>query len=392
MNCHDLDSEGDTSETTTDPLASISQAILAELTHLDLGSRLVKKRRIVSGGAYGDISRGHCLIGEGMVNVAVKCLRFYLKKDIRTLFEKEIYVWLKLRHENILSLLGVFNLVFGIANGLAYLHRNGVVHSDIKADNVLVSTSGDALICDFGCSLMMAASRSLANLSSGVRGTTRYLACELVAPLPLGHTEKTDVWAFGMTVYEPAFRRRPFAKLSDFQVLTALLEHATPSFPTPLPNDFHNEEIRVLQTICTACWRRSPQHRPDMSWILDKISDSPVFLHIQSDLQAHTHFGECTAAQTDSRRLSEDHSYSGFEPTELISAIDSEFSYDGKSTIIEPVIEGSSMSSDPLLQIVDMIYRAMLSQPARYNSGSTCQARKPRRKVTRCAVPLLYHY
>ncbi|KAL5483169.1 BUB3 [Sanghuangporus weigelae] len=190
--------DDDTSETTTDPLASISQAILAQLTHLDLGSRLVKKRRIVSGGAYGDIFRGRCSTGEGMVNVAIKCLCFYLKKDIKTLFEKEIYVWSKLRHKNILSPLGyafdaetgfpllvsewmdngsawnyanlhpeasVFSLVFGIANGLAYLRRNGVVHSDIKADNVLVSSSGDALICDFGGSRMIAASLSMANLN-----------------------------------------------------------------------------------------------------------------------------------------------------------------------------------------------------------------------------------
>ncbi|OCB91027.1 WD40 repeat-like protein [Sanghuangporus baumii] len=335
--------------------------------------------------------RGRCVIGEGMVNVAVKCLRFYLKKDIRTLFEKEIHVWSKLRHENFLSLLGyafdaetgfpllvsewmdngsawnyanlrpedsVFNLVFGIANGLAYLHLNGVVHSDIKADNVLVSSSGDALICDFGCSRMIAVWRTLVQETHGKDG---------------GIWNDCIRWNWH-------FVDGLFAKLSDFQVLTALLEHATSSFPTLLPNDFHYEEIRILRAICTACWRRSPQYRPDMSWILHKISDSPVSLQIQSDLQAHTRFGECTAVQTDSGRLSDDRSYSGFELTELISAIDSEFSCDGKSTIIESGIEGSPMSSDPLLQIVDMTYRAIPFRPARSNSGSACQTRKPRRK------------
>ncbi|KAL5483168.1 hypothetical protein ACEPAI_8397 [Sanghuangporus weigelae] len=89
-----------------------------------------------------------------------------------------------------------------------------------------------------------------------------------------------------------------------------------------------------------------------MFWILHKISDSPVLLHTQSDLQVQTCFGECTVSQTDSRRLSDDHSNSGFELTELISAIDSEFGCDGKSTIIESGIEGSSMWSDPLLQIM----------------------------------------
>ena len=70
-----------------------------------------------------------------------------------------------------------------------------------------MSSAGDALICDFGSSRMIAASRSLANLSSGLKGTPRYLAYELlVAPESSdgrlsGHTMKSDVWAFGMTIY-----------------------------------------------------------------------------------------------------------------------------------------------------------------------------------------------
>ncbi|KAL5512635.1 hypothetical protein ACEPAG_3288 [Sanghuangporus baumii] len=128
MNCHDLDSDDDISETTSDPFVSISQAILAQLTHLDLGSRLVKKRRIVSGGAYGDIFRGRCSIGEGMVNVAIKCLPFYLKKNIRTLFEKEIYVWSKLRHKNILSLLGY---AFDAETGFPLRYRNGWIMAQL---------------------------------------------------------------------------------------------------------------------------------------------------------------------------------------------------------------------------------------------------------------------
>lgn len=65
-----------------------------------------------------------------------------------------------------------------------------------------MSPSGDALICDFGCSRTVAGSRSTAKLSSGVKGTLRYLACELVGISPTSrYTEKTDVWAFGMTAY-----------------------------------------------------------------------------------------------------------------------------------------------------------------------------------------------
>ncbi|KAL5483167.1 hypothetical protein ACEPAI_8396 [Sanghuangporus weigelae] len=285
----------------------ISPSILAELASLNLTGRLSKTRKVISGGAYGDISKGHFRSPGRRVKVAVKCLRFYLKEDIKTLFEREIYVWSKLDHENILPLMGyaidtttgfpllvsrwmengsawtyvnshpnpdVLQLqVTGIASGLAYLHRNGVVHSDIKSDNVLVSASGNALICDFGCSRMVAASRSLANLSSGIRGTSRYLAFELVAPVPSCHTQKTDVWAFGMTVYELAFRQRPFAGLTDFQVISAIMHYELPRLPTLDPFDHHFERKGVFRAICVDCWKPDPVDRPDISAISNKLTE-----------------------------------------------------------------------------------------------------------------------
>ena len=70
----------------------------------------------------------------------------------------------------------------------------------IFQDNILVSESGDARICDFGCSRMISASLSMANLSSSPKGTLRYLACELITG-KTGYTRETDVWAFGMTIF-----------------------------------------------------------------------------------------------------------------------------------------------------------------------------------------------
>ena len=127
---------------------------------------------------------------------------------------------------NILSFHVMFVLtgckVSGIAQGLAYLHDEGVIHSDIKSvrvaecigcfsnsfnivflgkDNILVSNDGEALICDFGCSRMLAASRTLAQLTSDLKGTSSYLSYELVTERCMGHTKQSDVWAFGMTIF-----------------------------------------------------------------------------------------------------------------------------------------------------------------------------------------------
>ncbi|OCB91521.1 kinase-like protein [Sanghuangporus baumii] len=224
-----------------DTLACVPPAILSGLTHLDLSHSVIfNEKKVVAGGSYGDICTGSCtILGRGKIKVAIKRLRFWCRDDIETLFTREIYVWSKLSHRNILPLLGyaidkstefpmlisewmengsawnfvtrhldcdIMHLLVGTACGLNYLHSLGVIHSDIKSDNIMISKAGDALICDFGCARMVDASRSFANLTSGVNGTSRYLAYELLVPLdsndelPTIHSMKTDVWAFGMTM------------------------------------------------------------------------------------------------------------------------------------------------------------------------------------------------
>lgn len=115
----------------------------------------------------------------------------------------------------------------GIASGLAYLHTQNVVHSDMKSvrlstvpespfpqshlsnshfslhssfqGNVLISPSGEPLVTDFGISHMLA---------SGTYGTMRWMAYEQInvdaedglAATRTPYTFQTDVWAFGMTV------------------------------------------------------------------------------------------------------------------------------------------------------------------------------------------------
>ncbi|EJC99228.1 kinase-like protein, partial [Fomitiporia mediterranea MF3/22] len=149
-------------------------------------------------------------------------------------FVKELYVWSKLAHENILPLLGYVlegdypsvvsewiengtvtkylkhnssadpeKLILGIAAGMDYLHDQDIVHSDLKADNVLVGPSSQPLICDFGMSRTLASSLSIeATTLSDVRGSVRWMAIELLdINLDSLHTKETDVWAFGMTVY-----------------------------------------------------------------------------------------------------------------------------------------------------------------------------------------------
>ncbi|KAL5480710.1 hypothetical protein ACEPAI_9650 [Sanghuangporus weigelae] len=290
----------------SNPLQVLKPRVLNWLSHLDLSSSvLFKEEDFVSGGGYGDVFKGHItLTDQTKVKVAIKRLRFYMREDILSLFEKEIYVWSKLRHKNILPLIGyafsngngypllvsewmdngsawtyvqqkpdcnLLHIVIGIAQGLEYLHDKGIVHSDIKSDNVLVSSSGDALICDFGCSRIITASQSLAKPSSGLKGTPRYQAYELLTEGGFkGYTKEADVWAFGMTVYELLARQRPYSHLSDSQVLLAIIRRELPQPPPSFtPSIWRDSGVnRTLWEVCQHCWIHDPPIRIDIATVL----------------------------------------------------------------------------------------------------------------------------
>lgn len=112
-------------EASSNPRTYIRLALREELSHLDLTGRAsINNSRVVASGSFGDISKSQYTLGDGReTTVAVKRLRFYLKEDIdlvsslillyglrpkylAQIFEKEIYVWSRLHHPNVLSLLG----------------------------------------------------------------------------------------------------------------------------------------------------------------------------------------------------------------------------------------------------------------------------------------------
>ena len=93
----------------------------------------------------------------------------------------------------------------------------------IKQDNVRVSSSGDALICDFGLSRAFYSSQTFSSFTS-LKGTAQYMAYELYVSSDLHpkHSKETDVWAFGMTIY---VRGRSFFTIRPSSLTSSLIPY-----------------------------------------------------------------------------------------------------------------------------------------------------------------------
>ncbi|KAF8690173.1 protein kinase, partial [Rhizoctonia solani] len=185
-------------------------------------------------GAFGDVYSGNLF---GGLRVAIKTPQISLNileenPDYAKDVAREIHTWSKCDHANVLHFLGLVEfrgrigmvspwmengrlphytrnvmsvdlckLCAQISEGVAYLHNVGIVHGDLKGDNILVSGSGEPVVCDFGGSLLKNRSLKVIPSEKGLCFTSRWAAPELLDSEDEGcNTKESDIYALGMTI------------------------------------------------------------------------------------------------------------------------------------------------------------------------------------------------
>jgi serine/threonine protein kinase/Tfp pilus assembly protein PilF len=132
----------------------------------------------------------------------------------------------------------VVELLVGVADALATAHEASILHRDIKPDNILVARNGYAKLADFGLAKMTAsavdATRSAAASPTRhgvILGTIGYISPEQARGAQLD--ARSDIFSFGIVLYEMLSGRRPFTGETDVHVIEAVLRET----PRPLDDD-----------------------------------------------------------------------------------------------------------------------------------------------------------
>ncbi len=127
-----------------------------------------------------------------------------------------------------------------IADGMAAAHKVGIVHRDLKPDNILLTRDGRVKILDFGLAKTMASAgtgeraESTMTLSGVVLGTVYYMSPEQASGRELD--ARSDIFSFGLILYEMVTGTRPFARGSPVQTLAAIIGEEHAPIATPIPN------------------------------------------------------------------------------------------------------------------------------------------------------------
>ena len=95
----------------------------------------------------------------------------------------------------------------GVAAALAFAHRHGVVHRDVKPGNVLITPEGDVKVTDFGIARAVNTEESLTQ-TGAVMGTAAYFSPEQAEGK--GVDARSDIYSLGVVLYEMAVGRPPF--------------------------------------------------------------------------------------------------------------------------------------------------------------------------------------
>jgi serine/threonine-protein kinase len=149
-------------------------------------------------------------------------------------------------------------IVCAVARGLAYAHRQGVVHRDIKPKNILLTRDGVVKLADMGVARRSADFDAAVNEVGRAFGTPYYIAPEQVRG-DLDADHRVDIYSLGATFYEMLAGRPPFTAPDSRQVLQIMQMHVHK--PVPDPRAFVPDLPESLCPVLARCLAKRPQDR-----------------------------------------------------------------------------------------------------------------------------------
>lgn len=260
------------------------------------------------------IRGGNAFVYQGTLRpnklkVAVKTIRSGPPGDLESIRRvlREVHVWSKLCHENVVPLLGITTqfdhtvsivsewmdtgnahvyvqnrdvdprpLIVEIARGLNYLHNHPtgpIYHGDLKGYNVLISHDGRALLTDFGLSYLVKSSFSI-SVGAPCGGTINWMSPENLDDFKI--SAEGDVWAFGMTALELFTRADPYDGTRTLATLMSRILKGPPIRPSD--EQSCSRMTSCWWDICHSCWRRAPSSRPSIMDIVNEIETKMSYL------------------------------------------------------------------------------------------------------------------
>jgi tetratricopeptide (TPR) repeat protein len=155
-----------------------------------------------------------------------------------------------------LSLRRSVEIARDVALGLQHAHEKGVIHRDIKPDNILIDPGGTPLITDFGLVRDTGLDESRLTKSGAVLGTPYYMSPEQAAGQGHHLTGAADLYSLGVMLYQMLTNELPFKAQTQIELCKMIVQDAPPRPST------HNPSVKGdLEAITLKCLEKTPERR-----------------------------------------------------------------------------------------------------------------------------------
>jgi len=199
--------------------------------------------------------------------------------------------WLK-KNQNVLSLRNSIDWALQVANGMEYLHKRApakLLHRDLKSSNVLLLSSTASpedqtlKISDFGLARARQEQRSLSQEQFSAAGTYAWMAPESIRSN--NFSPYSDVWSFGVLVWEILTGEIPYRGLEPLQVAFSVAHR---QMRLPIPSSIP----ATLAKLMNRCWEEDSQSRPEFDVIRELLEAA------RHEFQDYDKSGEFRSLQT----------------------------------------------------------------------------------------------
>jgi len=159
----------------------------------------------------------------------------------------------RLEREGPLPEADILRITGDVAQGLRFAHDQGVIHRDLKPDNILLHADGSAVISDFGIARALSGYVASTGVNMTI-GTPQYLSPEQAQGRPLD--ARLDFYALGVTLFKAATGEVPFSSSDWFELARMHVEDAPPSLRKKRP-----ELSKRFERVVMKCLAKHPDDR-----------------------------------------------------------------------------------------------------------------------------------
>jgi len=159
----------------------------------------------------------------------------------------------------------LMNLVKGIAAGMLHLHKEELIHRDLASRNILLGSGFQVKISDFG--LSRANQDTNQNKTASDTGPLKWMSPEAIRNRV--YSKASDIWSFGVTLWEVVTRSDPYPQLDPVQAALEVthnkLRLQIPAYCPP-----------IIDILIQACFNEIPENRPTFSQITERLQNAKL--------------------------------------------------------------------------------------------------------------------